>query len=81
MVVNHLTFPNVGRQHLHARLICQASNNIIEPPATKAVVLNLNCKSINTKLCKNIQETSAYLVVSQFVRETGTYTFIVKFDH
>lgn len=44
VVVNHLTFPNVGRQHLHARLICQATNNNIVPPETKAVVLDINCK-------------------------------------
>lgn len=41
---NHLTFPNVGRQHLKARLICQATNNNLVPPVTKVVILDVNCK-------------------------------------
>lgn len=44
MVINHLTFPNVGRQHLNARLICQATNTVLAPPASKVVVLDINCK-------------------------------------
>lgn len=42
--INHLTFPNVGRQHLKARLICQATNNNLVPPVTKVVILDINCK-------------------------------------
>lgn len=43
-VLNHLTFPNVGRQHLHARLICQASNNNLVPAETNVAILDINCK-------------------------------------
>ncbi|KAH1007600.1 hypothetical protein HUJ04_004812 [Dendroctonus ponderosae] len=50
VVINHMVFPNVGRQHLHARLICQASNNNIVPPETKAVVLDINCKWADSKI-------------------------------
>jgi hypothetical protein len=46
MAVNYLTFPNVGRQHLHARLICQASNNNLVPPETRVAVLDINCKYV-----------------------------------
>lgn len=42
--INHLTFPNVGRQHLKARLICQATNNNLVPPVNKIVILDINCK-------------------------------------
>lgn len=44
LTVNHLTFPNVGRQHLKARLTCQATNNNMVAPATKVVILDINCK-------------------------------------
>lgn len=44
VVVNHLSFPNVGRQHLNARLICQASNTNLAPPASKVVILDINRK-------------------------------------
>ncbi|CAH1104095.1 unnamed protein product [Psylliodes chrysocephalus] len=43
-VLNHLTFPNVGRQHLHARLICQASNNNLVPAETNVAILDINLK-------------------------------------
>lgn len=44
IVVNHLNFPNVGRQHLNARLICQAANTNLAPPASKVVILDINRK-------------------------------------
>lgn len=42
--VNHLSYPNVGRQHLNARLVCVASNTNLTPPNNKVVILDVNCK-------------------------------------
>lgn len=44
VTVNRLTLPNVGRTHLHSRLICQASNTNQAMPLAKAVVLDVNLK-------------------------------------
>ena len=44
LTVNTLTFPNVGRQHLNARLVCQASNTNLAPPETKVLILDINRK-------------------------------------
>ncbi|KAE8750741.1 hypothetical protein FOCC_FOCC002451, partial [Frankliniella occidentalis] len=44
VTINRLTLPNVGRQHLHARLICQASNTNLAMPQAKAVVLDVNLR-------------------------------------
>ncbi|KAL1513906.1 hypothetical protein ABEB36_003245 [Hypothenemus hampei] len=59
LVVNHLTFPNVGRQHLHARLICQATNNNLVPPETKAVVLDINLKPQSVSILTKEKHVSA----------------------
>lgn len=40
--VNHLTYPNVGKQHVNARLVCMASNTNLTPPSNKVVVLDIN---------------------------------------
>nr|XP_017021487.1 protein turtle homolog A isoform X1 [Drosophila kikkawai]XP_017021488.1 protein turtle homolog A isoform X1 [Drosophila kikkawai] len=42
--VNHLSYPNVGRQHLNSRLMCVASNTNLTPPNNKVVVLDVNLK-------------------------------------
>lgn len=42
--VNHLSYPNIGRQHLNARLVCVASNTNLTPPNNKVVILDVNCK-------------------------------------
>lgn len=47
LTVNSLSFPNVGRQHLNARLICQASNTNLTPPTSKVLILDVNCKYID----------------------------------
>ena len=47
LTVNSLTFPNVGRQHLNARLICQASNTKLTLPTSKVLILDVNCKYIS----------------------------------
>uniref|UniRef100_A0A1I8NIL5 Ig-like domain-containing protein n=1 Tax=Musca domestica TaxID=7370 RepID=A0A1I8NIL5_MUSDO len=44
--VNHLSYPNVGRQHLNARLVCVASNTNLTPPNNKVVILDVNLKPI-----------------------------------
>lgn len=59
IVVNHLTFPNVGRQHLHARLICQASNNNIIPAETKVAVLDINLKPQTVNILTQEKHVSA----------------------
>uniref|UniRef100_A0A1A9W521 Ig-like domain-containing protein n=1 Tax=Glossina brevipalpis TaxID=37001 RepID=A0A1A9W521_9MUSC len=40
--VNHLSYPNIGRQHLNARLVCVASNTNLTPPNNKVVILDVN---------------------------------------
>lgn len=44
LTVNHLSYPKVGRQHLKARLICEASNTNLVPPKTILVILDVNRK-------------------------------------
>ncbi|KAL9897612.1 sidestep IV transmembrane protein isoform 2-T23 [Glossina fuscipes fuscipes] len=44
--VNHLSYPNIGRQHLNARLVCVASNTNLTPPNNKVVILDVNLKPI-----------------------------------
>ncbi|XP_055382348.1 protein turtle homolog A [Condylostylus longicornis] len=44
--VNHLSFPNIGRQHLDSRLVCMASNTNLTPPNSKVVILDVNLKPI-----------------------------------
>ena len=44
LTVNHFVLRNVKREYLNHRLLCQASNNNLEPPASKVVVLDLNRK-------------------------------------
>lgn len=41
---NHLTFPNIGRQHVNARFVCMASNTNLVPPNNKVLILDVNCK-------------------------------------
>lgn len=48
VTVNHLSYPKVGRQHLRARLICQASNTNLVQPQSKVLILNVNRKFSNT---------------------------------
>jgi hypothetical protein len=49
ITVNHLSYPNIGRQHLNARLVCVASNTNLTPPSQKVVILDVNCKSSKCK--------------------------------
>ncbi|XP_068153832.1 protein turtle homolog B isoform X1 [Drosophila tropicalis] len=42
--INHLSYPNIGRQHLNARLVCVASNTNLTPPNNRVVILDVNLK-------------------------------------
>ncbi|KAK9497542.1 hypothetical protein O3M35_004243 [Rhynocoris fuscipes] len=59
VTVNHLSFPNIGRQHLNARLICHASNTNLTPPATKVVILDVNLKPIAVDILNKERHISA----------------------
>ncbi|XP_018322838.1 titin isoform X2 [Agrilus planipennis] len=59
IVVNHLHFPNIGRQHLKARLICQASNTILTPPSSKVVILDINLKPTSVNILTKEKQYSA----------------------
>nr|CAD7586356.1 unnamed protein product [Timema genevievae] len=59
ITVNHLTFPNIGRQHLHARLVCQAVNTHLANPTSKVVVLDINLKPISVKILTQESQISA----------------------
>ncbi|KAK9709842.1 CD80-like C2-set immunoglobulin domain [Popillia japonica] len=58
-VVNRVTFPNVGRQHLNERLICQASNTNLIQPASKLVILNINLKPQTVNILTKERHVSA----------------------
>lgn len=44
ITVNHLSYPNIGRQHVNARFVCMASNTNLTPPTNKVVILDVNRK-------------------------------------
>ncbi|KMQ90638.1 hemicentin-2-like isoform 2 protein [Lasius niger] len=46
ITVNHLAYPKIGRQHLKARLICQASNTNLVQPQTRLLVLDVNLRHV-----------------------------------
>lgn len=49
--INHLSYPNIGRQHLNARLVCVASNTNLTPPNNKVVILDVNRRFTNLYMC------------------------------
>ncbi|XP_039757652.1 hemicentin-1-like [Pararge aegeria] len=59
LTVNTLTFPNVGRQHLNARLVCQASNTNLATPETKVLILDINLKPISVGILTKEKQVSA----------------------
>ncbi|XP_017784081.1 PREDICTED: hemicentin-1-like isoform X2 [Nicrophorus vespilloides] len=71
-VVNHLTFPNVGRQHLKSRLICQAMNSVLAPPATSLVVLDINLKPQSVSILTKEKQVSAEKRYEVECRTTGS---------
>ncbi|XP_034941261.1 neural cell adhesion molecule 1-like isoform X2 [Chelonus insularis] len=50
MTVNILNYPRIGKQHLKARLICQANNTNLVPPETNLVILDVNLKPLDVKI-------------------------------
>ncbi|KAJ6600714.1 Synaptogenesis protein syg-2, partial [Pseudolycoriella hygida] len=44
ITVNHLLYPNIGRQHVNARFVCMASNTNLTPPNNKVLILDVNLK-------------------------------------
>ncbi|XP_013147686.1 PREDICTED: nephrin-like [Papilio polytes] len=59
VTVNTLTFPSIGRQHLNARLICQASNTNLAPPQTKLLILEINLKPLTVQILNKSRQLSA----------------------
>lgn len=53
---NHLTFPNIGRQHVNARFVCMASNTNLVPPTSKVLILDVNCKCPTSDAIQNQME-------------------------
>ncbi|XP_053984957.1 synaptogenesis protein syg-2-like isoform X2 [Hylaeus volcanicus] len=46
VTVNPLSYPNIGRQHHQARLICEASNTNLVTPQIRVVILKVNLKPL-----------------------------------
>ncbi|KPJ17689.1 Titin [Papilio machaon] len=59
VTINTLTFPSIGRQHLNARLICQASNTNLAPPQTKLLILEINLRPLTVQILNKSQQLSA----------------------
>ncbi|XP_035725902.1 hemicentin-1-like isoform X4 [Vespa mandarinia] len=59
LTVNHLSYPRVGRQHLNARLICQASNTNLVPPQSRVLVLDMNLKPMHVQILTKEERVSA----------------------
>ncbi|CAH2046109.1 unnamed protein product, partial [Iphiclides podalirius] len=59
ITVNTLTFPSIGRQHLNARLICQASNTNLAPPQTKLLILEINLRPLTVQILSKTRQLSA----------------------
>ncbi|CAH4036393.1 unnamed protein product [Pieris brassicae] len=56
---NALTFPRLGREHLNARLSCQASNTNLSPPPSKLLILNINLRPLSVQIVKKQEQLSA----------------------
>ncbi|XP_069683124.1 neural cell adhesion molecule 2 [Periplaneta americana] len=59
ITTNHLSFPNIGRQHLNARLICQASNTNLTHAQSEVVVLDVNLKPVAVLITTKDKQVSA----------------------
>ncbi|XP_045528215.1 synaptogenesis protein syg-2-like [Pieris brassicae] len=57
---NALTFPRLGREHLNARLSCQASNTNLSPPPSKVIIININLRPLSVQIVKKEEQLSAY---------------------
>ncbi|KAL6255996.1 hypothetical protein P5V15_013231 [Pogonomyrmex californicus] len=59
VTVNHLAYPKIGRQHLEARLICQASNTNMVSPAIRLLVLDVYLKPLIVQILTKETKVSA----------------------
>ncbi|KAI4504248.1 hypothetical protein M0802_000719 [Mischocyttarus mexicanus] len=59
LTVNHLSYPRVGRQHLNARLSCQASNTNLVLPQIRVLVLDMNLKPLYVQILTKEERVSA----------------------
>ncbi|CAL7948602.1 unnamed protein product [Xylocopa violacea] len=59
LTVNRLSYPNVGRQHLKARMICEANNTNLVLPQTKLVILDVNLKPLVVQILTKEPRVSA----------------------
>ncbi|XP_015190919.1 PREDICTED: hemicentin-1 [Polistes dominula] len=59
LTVNHLSYPRVGRQHLNARLSCQASNTNKVTPQIRVLVLDINLKPLFVQILTKEVRVSA----------------------
>ncbi|XP_045528209.1 synaptogenesis protein syg-2-like [Pieris brassicae] len=56
---NALTFPRLGREHLNARLSCQASNTNLSSPPSKLLILNINLRPLSVQIVRKQEQLSA----------------------
>ncbi|XP_012285308.1 hemicentin-2 [Orussus abietinus] len=72
MTVNHLSYPNIGRQHLKARLVCQASNTNMVPPQTRLLILDVNLRPLIVQILTKEARVSADKTYDVECRTTGS---------
>ncbi|XP_052756546.1 hemicentin-1-like [Galleria mellonella] len=72
VTVNMLTFPSIGRQHLNARLVCQASNTNLAPPETKLLILDINLRPLTVQILNKSQQLSADRSYEVECKSTGS---------
>ncbi|XP_026315203.1 hemicentin-1-like [Hyposmocoma kahamanoa] len=70
--VNMLTFPNIGRQHLNSRLVCQASNTNLAPPLTKLLILDINLRPLTVQILNKNRQLSADRTYEVECQTTGS---------
>ncbi|XP_033228472.1 neural cell adhesion molecule 2-like [Belonocnema kinseyi] len=69
---NHLSYPAVGRQHLQARLICQASNTNLVPAQSRVLVLDVNLKPHKVQILTKEKKVKAEKKYEVECRTTGS---------
>ncbi|XP_068619404.1 nephrin-like [Battus philenor] len=72
VTVNALTFPSIGRQHLNARLVCQASNTNLAPPQTKLLILEINLRPLTVQILNKSRQLSADRSYEVECKSTGS---------
>ncbi|XP_043272745.1 hemicentin-1 [Venturia canescens] len=72
VTVNHLSYPKVGRQHLKARLVCQASNTNLVHPQTTLLILDVNLKPLVVQILTKEPRVSVDKKYAVECRTTGS---------